>query len=89
MNLDVIVDEVLAKKREFSKLVEYSLHDARQQHPRIHSRHEGLAVIWEEFEELKQEIFKKEVDPHAIMSELSQISAMCQRVAEDCLLKCP
>jgi len=85
MNLDQIVTDVLAKKRTFPELVKFDLHNARQKHARMYSAHEGLAVIWEEFEEFKQEVFKQKLDPDATIRELASIAAMCQRFAEDCL----
>jgi len=85
MNLDQIVTDVLNKKRIFPELVKFELHNARQKHARMYSPHEGLAIIWEEFEELKQEVFKQKNDPNATIRELASIAAMCQRFAEDCL----
>ena len=85
MNLDMLAKETLEGRRSFKKLVEHNLDDARKQHPPMHSFHEGLCVIWEEFEELKQEVFKKNIDKQAMLKELSQIAACCHRFAEDCL----
>ena len=58
---------------------------ASKKHPKFMSMHHGLAVIWEEFEELKTEIFKKEPDLENLESELIQISAMCKRFYNDLL----
>ena len=58
---------------------------ASQKHPNFPSLHHGLSVIWEEFEELKTEIFKKEPDLENLKSELTQIAAMCYRFDKDLL----
>ncbi len=68
----------------FSNMVEAELGRARRLHPqRQISPHESLAIIWEEFEELKAEVWKKHFDRRAALEELVQIGAMCQRAAED------
>jgi hypothetical protein len=38
--------------------------------------HQGLAVVMEEFEELKEEVFKKELSAYRIKSEAAQVAAM-------------
>jgi hypothetical protein len=43
----------------------------------MHSFHEGLSVIWEEFEELKNEVFLKHPNSVHVGDELVQIAAMC------------
>jgi hypothetical protein len=66
--------------KETMKLIiaaEYELESARIKHPPMHSYHEGLAIIQEEFEEFKTEIFKRDHDPLRIREELIQIVAMC------------
>lgn len=85
MNLDLLTTDALEGKRSFQKLVEHNLDDARKQHGPIKSMHEGLAILLEEFEEFKQEVFKKNVDKNAILKEVAQLAAMCQRFAEDVL----
>lgn len=72
----------------FEHLVEEELAAARRTYPRIHSLHEGYAVILEEVKELEAEVFKKPFnrDPEHILRELIQIAAMCRRTAEDCHL---
>lgn len=59
---------------------------ASAKHPPINSLHEGLAVLWEEFEEAKVEVFKKISDREALRKELVQVAAMAERMAEDCKL---
>jgi uncharacterized Zn finger protein len=85
MNLDILAKETLEGRRSYKKFVEHTLSDARKQHGDMKSFHEGLAVILEEFEEFKQEVFRKVIDKEAILMELASVSAMCQRFAEDLL----
>jgi len=85
MNLDLLAKDTLEGKRSYQKFVEHTLDDARKQHPVMQSYHEGLAVIMEEFEEFKAEVFRKVIDKKAVLKELASISAMCQRFAEDVL----
>ena len=58
---------------------------ARSLHPQIHSAHEGYAVILEELDEFKAEVWKKQArrNPAAMLTELIQCAAMCARVAVD------
>lgn len=53
-----------------------------EKHPPFHSLHEGLAVLWEEFEEAKQEVFKKVPDRANLHKELVQIAAMAVKMLE-------
>ena len=72
---------------KFAALVAQELADAREGHARINSLHEGFAVILEEVDEFKAEVWKKRSkrDLNNVLIELVQIGAMAQRVAEDCL----
>jgi hypothetical protein len=58
---------------------------AQSDHAPLHSAHEGFAVILEEVDELKAEVWKgpKQRDPEAMRCELVQIAAMCARMAID------
>lgn len=68
----------------FNEHVYAELRRARMLHPQNQtSFHEGLAVLWEEFEEVKAEVFKKHPDHENLFRELVQVGAMAQRMAED------
>lgn len=72
---------------DFLTLIRDELQSARKKHTKpIHSVTEGLAVIWEEFEEFKQEVFKQNHNHSKIdqLRELVQVAAMCMRTVEDC-----
>jgi hypothetical protein len=51
----------------------------------MNSAHEAWAVILEELEEFRLEVFKRRErrDCKAMLQELIQTAAMCQRAAED------
>ena len=69
---------------EFADLVNQELKDARAAHPApFHSAHEGLAILQEEFEELKQEVYVKHRVDARVQEELIQLAAMCRRFYED------
>lgn len=55
----------------------------------IRSFHEGFAIILEEVDELKAEVWRQQKDRDALVVELVHIAAMCQRMAEDCELLSP
>lgn len=58
---------------------------ATSMYPEFASAHEGLAVLWEEFEELKQEVFKnpKNRDYKTMRKEAIQVAAMAIRFIVD------
>lgn len=57
---------------------------ARSKHPTgIRSGHEGYAVILEEMDEVKAEVWKRKYDPAALRKELVQVAAMAIRMIED------
>ena len=68
----------------FPSIVARQLERARLLHPKpMNSLHEGLGVLREEYVEVEQEIFRKEVNPMLILSELVDLAVVCQRLAED------
>ena len=69
-------------KRLFQELVSTEIEKARKKHRGINSRHEGVAVILEEFEEFKEAVFRDQSSTE-VLKELVQVAAMCQRCAED------
>lgn len=58
---------------------------AREQHKPLNSAHEAYAVILEELDEFKAEVWKKtrERDLSAMRAELIQLAAMAIRAVED------
>ena len=54
----------------------------------FHSAHEGFAVILEELDELKEEVWKKarNRDPDAMIKEAKQVGAMAMRFLVDVAL---
>lgn len=73
----------MAKK--FTELVEKELARARSKHSPQRSFHESYAIILEELEEFKMEVFKKEKnrDLKNCLAELVQIASAAQKAAED------
>jgi len=69
--------------KTFPELVKDELGRANEMHGGdIASLHEGLGIIREEYIEFEQEVFKKVRKIDDVLSELVQIAAMCQKVAE-------
>lgn len=72
------MDEKIEKiKNEYRRMIKI--------HPSYNSAHEGLAVIWEEFEELKVEVWKKKQDRTTakMLVEASHIAATALRFMID------
>jgi len=72
--------------KTFLELQADELARARRAHGAIRGPHEGVAVIEEEFLELRAEVFQREPHAKKLLDELIQVAAMCQRFAEDLLL---
>ena len=72
----------------FHDLVKKAIAANRAKHGPIHSPHEGLALILEEVAELQHEVFhrRRKDDPLRFLNELTQIAALCERMAEDLAL---
>jgi hypothetical protein len=75
-------------KPNFAALVASELAAARKGHGPINSLHEGFAVLLEEVDEFKEEVWKKRSKRNLrkALAELVQVAAMAQRCAEDVLL---
>jgi len=69
----------------FAGLVRDELAAARRNHAPLNSAHEAYAVILEELDEFRKEVWRRrEVRvPKRMLGELVQTAAMCQRAAED------
>lgn len=70
----------------FAALVAAEISKARGQHRNIQTIHEGYAVLLEEVDEVWDEVKRRNVAPEALLKEVVQVAAMCQRFAEDCRL---
>lgn len=72
----------------FFRLVQTELRRACVKHPPLHSLHEAFAVILEEVDEFKAEVWKQtsKRDVANMRQELVQIAAMCARVVHDGLV---
>jgi len=67
----------------FPDLVTIELERASQTFGRLYSPHEACAVIFEELCELWSEVMRRFRSGPAMLKELTQIAAMCQRTAVD------
>lgn len=56
---------------------------ARGMYPDFNSAHEGFAIILEEVDELKAEVWKRTHDKEAMLKECLHIAAMAMRFAEE------
>jgi hypothetical protein len=61
----------------------HELRNARSLFADMHSAHEGIAVIQEEFEELWDEIKEKHINVLKMRKEAIQLAAMAMRFIED------
>ncbi len=71
--------------KKFSKLVKQELEQIRSKHRPLNSLHEGFAVLLEEVDELKEEVWKRSAqrDLENMLKECVQIACVAQRFAED------
>lgn len=69
----------------FKKLVKKELAKVREGHGPIASAHEGFAVLLEEVEEFKDEVWLKRSlrSKERMLAELVQVAVVAQRTAED------
>lgn len=69
----------------FLEMVAEELAKAQSQHAPLNSAHEAYAVILEELDEFKAEVWKKREkrDRANMLKELVQVAAMCARTAQD------
>lgn len=77
--------EELARIDVIAEVMALECIKATKQYKSFHSAHEGLAIIWEEFEELKVEVFKKqsEHDIAQMRREAIHVGAMALRFVYD------
>jgi hypothetical protein len=68
---------------DFAADVRAELKRARENFQPLHSAHEGFAVLLEEVEELKAEVFRKGRSEARMYWELVQVAAMAERMAQD------
>ena len=67
----------------FLEKVSAEFERAAKLHGPMHSAHEAFAVILEEVEEFKAEVFKKRPDRENMLTELVQIAAMCAKTVDN------
>ena len=72
-------------KQEALRLIESEYDHATQKHNPFVSAHEGYAVILEELDELKAEVFKRsdKREKYRLTAEAKQVSAMALRFLVD------
>lgn len=71
------------REKPFTLEVELELKRARNHHATPHrSRHEGLSILHEEFEEVREAVYRNH-ENQSLYNELVQVAAMAQRMAED------
>jgi len=80
----------MSKQMRLAHEVAKELTRAQSLFPAINTPHEGLAVVWEEFEEFKDEVFAFNVakgrDTRPKMrTELIQLASMALRTIYDCI----
>jgi len=65
------------------QLVRDELDYAMEQYPPFASPHEGIAIIEEEFIELRDEVFQRVISPERMLKEAIQTAAMSVRFMID------
>lgn len=73
---DVVIATVMG-------MVEDELRSAMRRFPAMHSPHEGIAVIREEYLELEREVFENRGSEESAMAEATQGAAMFARYLVD------
>lgn len=73
----------------FRKLVKKELKKIRKVHSLVASHHEGYAILLEELDEYKNEVWKKDSkrNKQNMIEELVQVAAVAERIVEDLLEK--
>lgn len=79
--MESVIETYITKLDRIYEDVQEELLTALDNHPPFNSAHEGFAVLMEEFEELKVEVFMKEKfrDNEAMRNEAVQVAAMAMR----------
>lgn len=72
-------DEISADTQDILDAIGNEVERAESIHAPLHSAHEAYAVILEELDEVKAEVWKKHLDRSALRKELIQCAAMCVR----------
>ncbi len=67
----------------FAQRVNAEVARARNKHAPVQTIHEGYAVLLEEVDEFWHEVKNSRPYNDALLSELVQVAAMAQRIAED------
>jgi hypothetical protein len=74
----------MTRTDEILNAVKAELESAEKMHGPMHSPHEALAVIREEYLEFEEEVFKKRPVREALIEEAIQLAAMAVRFIKDC-----
>jgi hypothetical protein len=71
--------EIVALKSEAIDTIAKELDKANDKFPLFNSPHEGYAVLIEEVEELKAEVFKRNQSKERMIAEATQVGAMAAK----------
>ena len=84
----MLKNEPMYKQIEYAlQEVNWELSKAVKKFPPLHSAHEGYAVLLEEVEELKTEVFKRHKELELMQKEAIQTAAMAVRFLIDVCYK--